>query len=44
MTSISPEGEIEAGERGWTPVKRILIALTSLAALFLVAGAHSTWP
>lgn len=42
--SASPEGELGTGERGWTPLKRILIALSTLAALFLVVGAHTQWP
>ena len=41
--SISPLGEAGTGERGWTPMKRILIALTGLAALFLAAGASTSW-
>jgi len=41
MTSHSLEGETGTGERGWTPMKRILIALAGLAALFLAAGAPS---
>src|SRR5213080_4744964 len=44
MTSFSPEGEIGTGERGWTPMKRILMALAGLAALFLAAGANSRYP
>ena len=43
MTSVSPEGETGAGERGWTPMKRVLIALSGLAALFMAAGAYGTW-
>jgi hypothetical protein len=43
MTSISPKGEIGTGERGWAPMKRILIALAGLAALFLAAGAGGQW-
>jgi hypothetical protein len=43
VTSFSPQSEIGAGERGWTPLKRILIALAGLAALFLAAGAHTQW-
>jgi hypothetical protein len=40
----SPEGETGmTGERGWAPMKRILIALAGLAALFLAAGANSRW-
>ena len=39
--SISPLGEAGTGERGWAPMKRILIALAGLAALFLAAGANS---
>lgn len=41
MTSFSPPGGTEAGERGWSSMKRILIALAGLAALFLAAGAPS---
>ena len=44
MTSFSPQGGTEAGERGWTPMKRILMALAGLAALFLAAGANSRYP
>jgi hypothetical protein len=44
MTSFSPEGETVAGERGWTPMKRILMALAGLAALFLAAGANARYP
>jgi len=43
-TTVSPEGETGAGERGWTPMKRILMALAGLAALFLAAGANSRYP
>jgi hypothetical protein len=43
MTSFSPQSEIGAGERGWTPMKRILLALGTLAALFAVAGATAKW-
>jgi hypothetical protein len=43
VTSFSPESEIGAGERGWTPMKRILLALGTLAALFAVAGATAKW-
>ena len=43
ITSVSPEGETGAGERGWTPMKRILMALAGLAALFLAAGANVGW-
>src|SRR5438094_7106103 len=39
--STSPHGEAGTGERGWAPMKRILIALAGLAALFLAAGANS---
>ena len=39
----SPEGETGTGERGWAPMKRILIALAGLAALFLAAGANGRW-
>jgi len=39
--SISPQGEAGTGERGWAPMKRILLALAGLAALFLAAGAPS---
>jgi hypothetical protein len=39
--SISPTGETGTGERGWAPMKRILIALAGLAALFLAAGANA---
>jgi len=31
------------GERAWTPMKRVLLALSTLAAIFLVAGATGTW-
>lgn len=40
-SSFSPEGETGTGERGWAPMKRILIALAGLAALFLAAGANA---
>jgi hypothetical protein len=43
LSVLPPAGGTGTGERGWTPMKRILIALMSLAALFLVAGAHSQW-
>src|SRR2546423_15470076 len=43
ITSVSPDGETGAGERGWTPMKRILLALGTLAALFAVAGATAKW-
>jgi len=39
--STSPNGEAGTGERGWAPMKRILLALAGLAALFLAAGAPS---
>jgi|SRR5438067_5505042 len=42
--SNSPTGEAGTGERGWSPMKRILIAFATLAALFLVVGAHTQWP
>ena len=42
--SISPHGEAGTGERGWAPMKRILLALAGLAALFLAAGANAHWP
>jgi len=41
--SLSPQGETGTGERGWTPMKRILLALGTLAALFAVAGATAKW-
>ena len=37
----SPYGE--AGTGGWAPMKRILLALAGLAAIFLAAGANSHW-
>lgn len=40
-SSNSPQGEAGTGERGWAPMKRILLALAGLAALFLAAGAPS---
>jgi hypothetical protein len=43
ITSFSPHGETGTGERGWSPMKRILLALSTLAALFLVVGAHTQW-
>jgi hypothetical protein len=43
MTSFSHQSETGTGERGWTPMKRILMALAGLAALFLAAGAAGTW-
>lgn len=43
ITSHSPHGETGTGERGWSPMKRILLALSTLAALFLVVGAHTQW-
>ena len=39
----SLQGEAGTGERGWTPMKRILLALAGLAAIFLAAGANSHW-
>ncbi len=39
--STSPLGEAGTGERGWAPMKRILLALAGLAALFIAAGAPS---
>ena len=39
----SPYGEAGTGERGWAPMKRILLALAGLAAIFLAAGANSHW-
>lgn len=39
----SLESETGTGERGWTPMKRILLALSGLAALFLAAGASGQW-
>jgi len=41
--SNSPSGEAGTGERGWAPMKRILLALAGLAALFLAAGASTSW-
>jgi len=41
--SNSPEGETGTGERGWAPMKRILLALAGLAAIFLAAGATGSW-
>jgi len=41
--SNSPEGETGTGERGWAPMKRIMLALAGLAAIFLAAGASSHW-
>jgi hypothetical protein len=41
IPSISSAGETGTGERGWAPMKRILIALAGLAALFLAAGANA---
>src|SRR5712664_618849 len=43
MPSISPSSELGTGERGWAPMKRILLALSGLAALFLAVGANSRW-
>jgi len=43
VVSLSPQGETGTGERGWTPMKRIFMALSALAALFLVVGAGSSW-
>ena len=40
-TSFSSQDGAKTGERGWAPMKRILIALAGLAALFLAAGANS---
>jgi hypothetical protein len=42
-TVFSRNGESGTGERGWTPMKRILMALAGLAALFLAAGANAHW-
>ena len=42
-SSISPLLEAGTGERGWAPMKRILLALAGLAALFLAAGAGSSF-
>jgi hypothetical protein len=43
MTVFSLDGETKTGERGWTPMKRIFMALAGLAALFLAAGASTSW-
>jgi len=43
ISTCSPEGELGTGERGWAPMKRVLIALAGLAALFLAAGAGGQW-
>ena len=42
--SISPLGGAMTGERGWAPMKRVLIALAGLAALIFAAGANVHWP
>ena len=41
ISAFSPARETGTGERGWAPMKRILLALAGLAALFLAAGAPS---
>src|SRR5438874_4306480 len=41
--STSPYGEAGTGERGWAPMKPILLALAGLAAIFLAPCANSHW-
>jgi|SRR5579864_5481012 len=41
--SISSQDGAKTGERGWAPMKRIMIALAGLAAIFLAAGASTHW-